>query len=161
MRPGVLAYVGDTLDRFGKAGRALDIGALDVNGNARGEFVRRGWSYTGYDLLAGPNVDVAGPINMLTARFAAELFDAVACLETLEHVEDLFTSIRCMTAVLRPGGLLILTAAANGFPEHRYPVDCWRILPDGMKVLLQGMRDVDIQIHNLEGGPGILARAVK
>jgi hypothetical protein len=52
--------------------------------------------------------------------------------------------------VLRPGGVLAIITHWS-FPEHRYPIDCWRILPDGMKHLFdltKSLADYDIRIVN-------------
>ena len=38
--------------------------------------------------------------------------------------------------MLRPAGLFYLNAPSNG-DFHRYPVDCWRIMPDGMRYLFE------------------------
>lgn len=36
--------------------------------------------------------------------------------------------------VTNPNGRLCLIAPSSG-PEHRYPVDCWRFYPDGLRAL--------------------------
>jgi SAM-dependent methyltransferase len=44
--------------------------------------------------------------------------------------------------VLRPGGLLCLIVPSGGF-EHRYPLDCWRYYPDGVRALTR-WADLDV-----------------
>ena len=36
--------------------------------------------------------------------------------------------------VLKPEGITCIIVPSAG-PEHRYPIDCWRIYPDGMRSL--------------------------
>jgi len=36
--------------------------------------------------------------------------------------------------ILKPGGLCCIIAPSGG-PEHKYPVDCWRFFPDGLRAL--------------------------
>ena len=53
-----------------------------------------------------------------------------------------------LTRVLRPKGLLAICTVWQ-FPEHRFPVDCWRILPDGMRYLFdltEVLVDYDIKV---------------
>ncbi len=163
MRDEVLRFVATYLEKgwHDPPGRALDVGSLDVNGTARGEFEQRGWKYTGFDAERGKNVDVVGNVEDLRGVFGNGSFDCVSCLETLEHLKDPFRAVSEIKGVLRPGGMILLSAAGNGFREHRHPIDCWRILPDGMKALLEGMGDVVVEEC---GGPwdrGILGRGIK
>lgn len=163
MRGEVLQFVAASLEKGwgGPPGRALDVGSFNVNGTARGEFEKRGWQYTGFDVESGRNVDVVGNVERLSKIFKDKPFDCISCLETLEHLEDPIRAVSEMRGVLRPGGMLLLSAAGNGFREHRHPIDCWRILPDGMKVLLSGMRSVFVEEFGGAWSSGILGRAIK
>lgn len=160
MKPGILEFVGESLDWYGRPGKAADIGALDVNGTARGEFERRRWSYLGIDMEAGKNVDLVWDIYELFGRPSGE-FDCVSCLETLEHVTDPVKATRNLIHILKKGGLLILSTPANGFPEHRFPIDCWRLMPDGMKFLFTGFDRVLVEERSMAAGPTLLGRGVK
>lgn len=163
MRDEVLQFVAASLGKGwnGPPGRVLDVGSFDVNGTARGEFEKRGWQYTGFDAESGRNVDVVGNVEHLSRAFKGKPFDCISCLETLEHLRDPVHAVSEMRGVLQPGGMLLLSAAGNGFREHRHPVDCWRILPDGMKALLRGMGDVFVEEFGGPWGAGILGRAIK
>lgn len=163
MRDEVLQFVAASLEKgwSGRPGRALDVGSFDVNGTARSEFKKRGWQYTGFDAESGKNVDVVGSVEHLSKAFPGKPFDCVSCFETLEHLKDPTRAVSEMKRVLRPGGMIILSAAGNGFREHRHPIDCWRILPDGMKVLLDGMGDVFVEEFGGPWGKGILGRAIQ
>lgn len=111
----------------------LDVGSLDVNGTYRPLVERRGWSYTGLDVRKGPNVDVLAD-DPFHYPFEDGTFDVVISGSTMEHVTAIWLWVAELARVLKPGGLLAIHTHWS-YPEHRYPVDCWRILPDGMKYL--------------------------
>ena len=115
------------------AARVLDVGSLDVNGSYRDLVERRNWTYTGLDIADGRNVDVVAP--PYSYPFDDNHFDVVMSGSTMEHVEQVWRWVPELARVLRPGGMLAIVTHWQ-FPEHRYPVDCWRIMPDGMRVLL-------------------------
>jgi SAM-dependent methyltransferase len=112
----------------------LDVGSYDVNGNYR-EMIERhaGWHYTGLDVCAGPNVDVvsADPYHF---PFEDNTFDLLISGSTMEHVEAIWLWVPELVRVLKPGGMLSIVTHWS-FKEHKYPIDCWRIMPDGMKYL--------------------------
>jgi SAM-dependent methyltransferase len=123
--------------------RIADIGAYDVNGNLRGLFQRPGWYYTGLDMAAGPNVDIVLPSshdwgNLLTTAS----FDVVVSVSTLEHTLRPWLVVKEISRILKPGGLVCLTAP-YAWPFHQHPIDCWRIYPDAMKTI---MEDADLDV---------------
>ena len=98
--------------KFEKA-RVLDVGSLDVNGTNRHLF--GGCDYTGLDIAAGKNVDV---VCCAHEYKPGPIFDIVICTEMLEHDQQYPDSLRAMVGCLKPGGLLIITCATTGRPEH-------------------------------------------
>jgi SAM-dependent methyltransferase len=135
MHPSSYALMQDFVDRCLAAApevEVLDVGSADVNGTYRPLFERPGWRYTGLDIAPGPNVDVvvAGQLWPLPEA----IFDAVISGSAFEHISRLWQTITEIRFVLKPGGYCCLIAPASG-PEHRHPVDCWRILPDGWRAL--------------------------
>lgn len=111
--------------------KVLDVGSLDVNGTYRGLFSE--WkTYVGLDLEAGPGVDVVAP--SLPWSLNACPFDAVISGQCLEHCERPWLLVAEMARHVRPGGRLIVIAPFI-IHEHRYPIDAWRFLPDGMRIL--------------------------
>lgn len=111
----------------------LDVGAYDVNGTYRPMVERRGWHYTGLDVCQGPNVDLVSP-DPYHFPLTDHTYDIVMTGSTMEHVEAIWLWVPELVRVLRPGGMLAIVTHWQ-FPEHRYPVDCWRIMPDGMRYL--------------------------
>lgn len=127
----------------------LDVGSLDVNGTYRPLIEPRGWDYTGLDIVPGPNVDVvaADPFDW---PLISGSFDVVISGSTMEHVTAIWRWVPELVRVLRPGGTLIIITHWQ-FVEHRYPVDCWRIMPDGMRYLFDetgALEDYHIEIYS-------------
>ena len=127
----------------------LDVGSYNVNGTFRPLVEQRGWNYTGLDTVAGPNVDVVAQ-DPFGFPFDDDAFDVVLSGSTMEHVTAIWRWVPELVRVLKPGGLLAIHTHWK-FPEHRYPVDCWRIMPDGMRYLFDmtnSLHDYDIRIAN-------------
>ena len=109
----------------------LDLGSMDIHGCYRPLFLNH--NYVGADISTGPNVDyvIEDPYDW---ALSDSMFDIVVSGQTFEHIEFFWLTMKEMARVLRPGGLLCLIAPSSG-KEHKYPVDCWRFYPDGMKAL--------------------------
>lgn len=110
----------------------LDVGAYNVNGSYRPLFTNKAWRYVGMDIVSGPNVDVVveDPYNWKEL----DAFDVIVSGSVLEHVTRPWLFFEQLYAHLQPNGLLCLVTHAAG-PEHKYPVDCYRFLPDGLRAL--------------------------
>jgi hypothetical protein len=68
----------------------------------------------------------------------------------LEHVEMPWLWLPELERVCKVGGWFFI-ALPWQYIEHRRPVDCWRVLPDGMKVILKTLginREVEVYIDN-------------
>lgn len=109
----------------------LDVGSRDVNGTYR-DIVPTGISYTGLDIEAGPGVDIVAPD--LPWDLSDDAFDLVLCGQCLEHVRRPWELVREMGRVTKKWVLYI---APCEWEFHPVPIDCWRIYPDGMEVLLE------------------------
>jgi SAM-dependent methyltransferase len=112
---------------------ALDVGSYNVNGCFRPLIEERGWSYLGLDQVAGPNVDLVAK-DPFRFPLSSNQFDVVISGSTMEHVTAFWRWVPELVRVLKPGGFLAIHTHWS-FMEHRYPVDCWRFLPDGLKFL--------------------------
>lgn len=134
MRRNLTRFLGA---RAGEPLTLLDVGAQQVPDGFRHsyrELMPPAWRYVGTDLAKGKNVDVVmhGPYTLAAA---SDSFDVVISGQCLEHCENPFQLTAEMVRVLKPGGLILLTAPWQ-WREHKWPLDCWRILPDGMRALL-------------------------
>ena len=117
---------------YKQTGIVVDVGSLDVNGTYRQLF--NGWLYHGVDLAMGKNVDL-----VMKDEFSIPLpsgADLVISGQTLEHCRNPFKLVVEMARLLRPNGYLFLIAPFR-WTQHRYPIDCWRFLPDGMRCLIE------------------------
>ena len=125
------------LDQKGKS--VLDIGSMNCHPNRTVEATYRelfdNAEYIGLDLDSGPNVDVIAT-KAYKWPVADEAFDYIISGQCLEHVEAPWLWIEEVARICKKDGLAIIIAPWK-WPEHKRPVDCWRILPDGMHFLLK------------------------
>ena len=112
--------------------RVLDAGSLDINGGNRWMFPGAE-EYIGIDIGAGRGVDIVCDardfedprwLRLVTsdgedgAERAPLGFDVVVSTEMLEHCDGWHIALRNLYRQLRPGGLMVLTWAGPGRPEH-------------------------------------------
>ena len=148
MHPGAIDTMKAALERVQLVGgTALDVGSLNVNGTYRPLVESMGLQYVGLDIEPGANVDIVthDPYHF---PFADNSFEVVLSGSTMEHVESIWRWVPELARVLKTGGLLAILTHWQ-FHEHRHPVDCWRIMPDGMRHLFNStgvLFDYDIRI---------------
>ncbi len=107
-----LHLAAEILPRYVEKGRVLDCPS------GRGDLARR-LSELGYEVEAGDarvpeRFEVEGiPYHRVdlnqTLPWPGESFDAVTCIEGMEHLENPFRAMRELARVLRPGGVLLLS----------------------------------------------------
>jgi SAM-dependent methyltransferase len=124
----------------------LDVGSVNINGSYK-QLLPIEWSYKGLDLQAGQNVDIIAS-SLYEYPIDDNTYKIVISGQCMEHVQDLHKWIKEVTRVTAKSGILCLIAPTS-WVEHRHPVDCWRILPDGMRFLfaLAGIEPIEIY-HN-------------
>lgn len=124
----------------------LDIGSrvADVQGFNHRSLSHEPWKYTGMDIEAGENVHIVVHDPYEWREIETGRYDVVLCGQAFEHIRFPWLTIKEIERVLKPGGIAIITAPSAG-PEHKYPVDCWRIYPDGFQALCDhaGLRMVE------------------
>ena len=126
----------------------LEVGSANVNGTVRDLFAGK---YTGIDHEDADGVDLVASSHDLAELFDPDSFDLVLCLEMLEHDPNPFVTVQQIAGVVKPGGTVILTARANGFPEHNRP-DLWRFMKDGMRALVDA---AGLTLVRLEDDPQV------
>lgn len=112
----------------------LDLGSQDINGCYRPLFGLPPWKYIGVDLAPGANVDVVLSDPYDWREIAPESADVIVAGQTFEHTEFFWETARQITRTLKPNGLCCIIVPSSG-PEHRFPVDCWRMYPDGLRAV--------------------------
>lgn len=153
MHPSVLTWAGQLVARHDLSNLStLEVGSYNVNGSVRQFFAG---PYIGVDMREGPGVDKVAPASKLP--FRANRFAVVVSTEMLEHDPTFWLSLAEMGRVLKPGGYLILTARGNGMPEHGYPDDYYRFMPNIVPKLLELANCEPVEIHPDTGHPGFLA----
>lgn len=122
--------------RVGEKLTIVDLGSQDVNGmyTYRDFFQKDNWKYVGVDMEEGKNVDVVIKNVYKWEEFADVSVDVVISGQTFEHIEYIWLTMQEISRILKPGGWGCIIAPSSGY-EHKYPLDCWRILPDGFKAL--------------------------
>lgn len=63
-------------------------------------------------------------------------FDVVLSANVLEHVKKPWIWFQELARVCKPGGRVITISPVN-WPYHAFPVDCWRMHPDGAQALYE------------------------
>ncbi len=131
----VMEKILSTLDKS-RPLRVLDVGSMQIAEDDcyRDLLAGSRWDYVGMDLEPGKNVDCVAP-EPYSWPFKEDSFDVVISGQCIEHTQNLHAWFRELARVLKPGGLTGIIVPWN-FNIHRHPVDCWRILPDGMTYLL-------------------------
>jgi SAM-dependent methyltransferase len=126
-------------DRRSETLNILDLGSTDIHGCYRPLFENASWKYTGVDLTPGPNVDIVLKDAYNWREVGTNSMDLLISGQVLEHVEYFWITLLEVSRVLRPGGIACMIAPSSG-PEHRYPVDCWRFYPDGLRAVARCAR---------------------
>jgi SAM-dependent methyltransferase len=126
-------YLQNHVEKISQPVTVLDIGAMNVNGSYREIFSHSTFKYLGLDLQAGDGVDIISdsPYHYpLPENYA----DIVLSGQMLEHCEFFWQAFTEMLRVAKPGAFVVLIVPSKGH-IHRYPVDCYRFLPDAMPAL--------------------------
>jgi len=128
--------------------RVLYVGSWS-NNPIDGRSLWPGKDYLGVDVQPGPNVDQVVPID---GDWDLGEFDVVTSLNTFEHCQSPTQLIRRIAKHTKVGGFAFMSTHWVFF-YHRFPVDNWRISPDGWRVLCEdaGLHVVETYFsrHNL------------
>ena len=142
--------------------RNAPLAILDVGSAAIGEtesyreiFDRAPWRYTGLDLAAAPNVDLAVADPYDWRELEDQSFDVVVSGQAFEHIEYIWLSILEVARVLKTNGIAAIIAPSRGL-VHRFPTDCWRFYPDGLPALMRyaGLELIESHVQETYAYPG-------
>ncbi len=110
-------------DKCPKGSLILDIGSLNVNGNAAQVLPVT----VGVDMREGKGVDLVCNGEDLLKHFDKNYFDVIVTTDTLEHVKYWREFLIGAWSVLKPDGIFIATIASKRKGRHAYPDDYWRL----------------------------------
>jgi len=114
----------------------LDVGSRRIgdirDSSTYHDLVSDKYNYVGLDVEAGNNVDIV--VDEPYSWNITSQFDLVISGQAFEHIEFPWLTICEIAKVLKPGGYAVIIVPTVPI-IHRYPVDCWRILPDGLTAL--------------------------
>jgi len=123
-----------------KGASVLDVGSKIVKRqNISYRSIFNDCNYVGMDITDGLNVDIIGWENI------THPYDIIICGQVIEHVENPFKFIENLSKHFTK--LICIIAPASG-KIHRHPIDCWRIMPDGMRSLFKYANIQEIEINN-------------
>ena len=114
--------------------KVADVGGARINGTYYDLFCDASrFSYTSIDLYDADGVDIvlSDPYRL---PFESNEFEVVISGQTFEHCEYFWLLFNEMVRVCKQSGYIFLIAPSAG-KIHRYPVDCYRFLPDSYNAL--------------------------
>jgi SAM-dependent methyltransferase len=94
--------------------RVLEVGSLDINGSVRSLF--QGCQYIGLDVGQGRGVDIVCSGHEYDAPDHS--YETVISCECFEHNPHWIETFANMHRLTRKGGLVVMTCATTGRPEH-------------------------------------------
>jgi Glycosyl transferase family 2/Methyltransferase domain len=140
----------------------LDVGGADINGSYREVFPDPPYRYRIADIAPGPDVDIIldDPYRIPLPEYSV---DIVISGQALEHIEFFWRTFTEMVRIIRRDGYIFLVLPSAG-PIHRYPVDCYRFLPDAYDALARHAGCTCVESWRDERGPwcdlvGVFRRA--
>jgi SAM-dependent methyltransferase len=109
-----VALLASRLPAYFSNAKVLEIGSLVIDGTVRGFF--QDCEYIGIDVAPGRGVDVVCQGQDYQAPDGS--FDHVISCECMEHNPRWKETFSNMVRLCRPGGLVTMTCASLGRPEH-------------------------------------------
>lgn len=112
----------------------VEIGSQNVNGGLREIFTTPYTHFVGLDFVEGPGVDHVLD-NPYKVPYDDGTLEVILCSSVLEHCDMFWLLFLDMVRALKPGGLIYINAPSNRGAFHRFPVDCYRFMPDTGRAL--------------------------
>jgi SAM-dependent methyltransferase len=133
---------------FDCPGPIVEFGSYQVEGqedyaNLRSFFP--GKPYLGCDMRLGPGVDRVEDVTAI--KMGDGSAGTVLCIETFEHVFQVWRAFDEVYRILKPGGIFVITSPLN-FRIHAYPDDYWRMTPSCLRRM---MTPYDAKVTGYQG----------
>lgn len=103
---------------FFKKTNVLEVGSWNVNGTVRDFFIQP-VNYIGLDIAPGKDVDVVCDASKYDTNLR---FDVTISCECFEHNPEWVKTFGNMIRLTKSGGLIVMTCATDGRPEHGTPI---------------------------------------
>lgn len=107
-------FINQSIPEYFNSKKILEVGSLNINGSVR-EFFHN-CDYTGIDVAPGPGVDIVSNGEDFFEK--ANTYDVVISCECMEHNPMYEKTWLNMIRLLKTDGLLIMTCATFGRPQH-------------------------------------------
>lgn len=123
--------------------RLISKSVLDIGAQNPRRWLGEGYRTFGH--TSDVQADIKGDLLHCWPTHGDSSWDAIVCTEVLEHCADPFHAVANMRALLKPGGLLLVTSPFM-WPDHRtddYP-DYFRFTEQGWQLLLSDFEDVKV-----------------
>jgi SAM-dependent methyltransferase len=101
-----------------------------------------------YEGFNYPKLDIVSDITKIPVKDGT--FDYALCTEVIEHVYDTRGMFKEISRILKPGGKVYMTVAANA-PEHQIPHDYFRFTRYSARKLAE---DYGFEVERLEPAGG-------
>lgn len=137
------------VNKHGPFKKVLEVGSRSVDGGKIKDLFGEA-EYIGLDMEKGENVDVVVNAHEMTYN---EEFDLVVCLDTLEHDKAFWKTVENMRNAVKPGGFLCIAVPSRMCPEHNWPGDYWRFMPQAIAQFLEGYEEVFVETQ-CDNDPG-------
>ncbi|MDR3476236.1 MAG: methyltransferase domain-containing protein [Devosia sp.] len=140
------------------SGHMLEIGSRERTGPNYHTLVPPGWDYTGFDILAGPNVDIVGDAHRASSFLPNGHFDAAISFAVFEHLLMPWKAAIELNRVMKVGGVGLILAPQT-WPLHEEPSDYFRFSKHAWKALFNAATGFEI-IATGHGGTAYIAPAI-
>jgi len=149
-RPAAKNYLQEAIKKYSPGPRVLDVGAGEDPNYYEDLFPDQ--FFDKLDLVQNRAGTIKWVSDICSLDVATtQTYDLVICMEVLEHIPNLRRAVEVCRYYANAGGLLVFTTVAC-WGIHGHPKDYWRILPDGMRYLLElaGLEILDISLERPE-----------
>jgi len=139
--------------RANKGANVLEVGARARSGVVRRQMFGDNVNYSGFDIVAGENVDVIGDAHELSRYFPSTRFDFCFSVSVFEHLMWPWKVVLELNAVMKVGGRAFMQSHPS-WPKHEMPWDFFRYWDSGWRALFceaTGFRVLDtVEAHGVD-----------
>jgi len=121
----------------------LEIGSRARSGISRRSLFPATCSYTGFDIVAGENVDIVGDAHALSRILPADHFDVVFSVSVWEHLSMPWLVSLELNKVMKVGGMAMINTHQS-WPSHEEPWDYFRFSNESWDALFNAQTGFEI-----------------